>query len=85
MVTEAAPDWTVDDLRPYADHVLAAFGTARILFGSDWPVVDLAGGYSRWLSAAEALTGHLSEAERAAVFGGNAERVYLSQRGRKPG
>lgn len=79
MVTEAAKDWTVDDLRPYAEHVLGVFGPDRVLFGSDWPVVDLAGGYSRWLSAAEALTAHLSADERAAVFGRNAERVYLAR------
>ncbi len=84
MVTEAARDWTVDDLRPYAEHVIGVFGPARILFGSDWPVVDLAGGYSRWLSAAEALTAHLPSADRAAIFGGNAERLYLSERGRRP-
>jgi L-fuconolactonase len=84
MVTEAAPDWTVDDLRPYAEHVIEVFGPARMLWGSDWPVVDLAGGYSRWFSAAEALTAHLSAEERGSIFGGTAERVYLSERGRKP-
>lgn len=84
MVTEAAPDWSVEDLRPYAEHVMGVFGPARILWGSDWPVVDLAGGYSRWLLAAETLTADLSADERAAIFGGTAERVYLRQRGRTP-
>lgn len=84
MVTEASPDWTIDDLRPYAEHVIGVFGPGRILWGSDWPVVDLAGGYSRWLFAAEALTADLSAEDRASVFGGNAERIYLSGRGRTP-
>jgi L-fuconolactonase len=44
LLTEAVPDWTADDLRPYAEHVLACFGPDRVLWGSDWPVVNLAGG-----------------------------------------
>jgi L-fuconolactonase len=77
MVTEAdRRGWTVDDLRPYADVVLEAFGPDRLMFGSDWPVCTLAASYDRVVAAAEALTGQLSEAERAAVFGGTARRVY---------
>jgi L-fuconolactonase len=76
LVTEAAADWSAEDLSPYVDHLLAAFGPRRLLWGSDWPVVNLAGGYGRWLAASEALLAPLSEAERAAVFGGNAARVY---------
>ena len=49
LPTEADWDtWTSEQLRPYLDHALMAFGPARCLFGGDWPVVDLAGGYSRW-------------------------------------
>ncbi len=77
MVTEADHgDWTVDDLSPYADVVLDAFGPDRVLFGSDWPVCTLAAPYDRVVGAAEQLTGRLSEAERAAVFGDTARRVY---------
>ena len=83
MATEAAPDWTVDDLRPFADHVLGRFGPARVLWGSDWPVVDLAGGYDRWWAASEALLKDLSTSERQAVLGGNATSLYLKSR-RKP-
>ena len=83
LATEAAADWTLDDLRPYADHLLATFGPDRLLWGSDWPVVNLAGGYDRWREAALQLIGGLSETERAAVLGGNAARVYLSRRGRR--
>ncbi|MBP8139604.1 MAG: amidohydrolase family protein, partial [Burkholderiales bacterium] len=55
------------------------FGPHRLLWGSDWPVVDLAGGFDRWRAITiEALAG-LSAAERDAVLGGNAERVYLSR------
>ena len=82
MATEAAADWTVNDLRPYADHALSCFGADRILWGSDWPVVDLAGGYDRWWTATNALLASLSAEERAAILGGNAARAYLKGRGK---
>ena len=85
LVTEAAPDWTVESLRPYVDHLLAAFGPERLLWGSDWPVVNLAGGYDRWREAALALIAGLPEPDRAAILGRNAERVYLATRGRWDG
>ncbi len=77
MITEAAWDsWTVDDLRPYADVVLEAFGPERLMFGSDWPVCLLAGSYGEVVSAAEELTADLSADERALIFGGTARRIY---------
>jgi L-fuconolactonase len=81
LVTEAARDWQIADLRPAADHVRACFGPSRLLWGSDWPVVNLAGGYEKWLAAAETLLHDLSSAEKADVFGGNAARIYLAKRG----
>ena len=83
LVTEAKPDWQVDDLRGAVDHVLDCFGPPRMLWGSDWPVVDLAGGYTKWLAASETLLADLSPDERASVFGGTAARIYLSVRGRR--
>ena len=83
LVTEAKPDWQVDDLRGAVDHVLDCFGPQRMLWGSDWPVVDLAGGYTKWLAASETLLADLSPDERASVFGGTAARIYLSVRGRR--
>ncbi len=83
LVTEAGADWQLADLRPAVDHVRACFGPQRLLWGSDWPVVDLAGGYARWLAAAETLLADLSFAEKVNVFGGNAARVYLAKRGRR--
>jgi L-fuconolactonase len=82
LVTEARADWRIADLRPAVDHVLACFGPQRLLWGSDWPVVDLAGGYAKWFAAAETLLAGLSPDEKAAVFGDNAARIYLSKRGR---
>lgn len=77
LPTEAAENWTVADIAPYAEHVLATFGPARTLWGSDWPVVEKAGGYARWFEAAQALAG-----AHPGVFGDNAARLYLSTRGR---
>lgn len=76
LVTEARMGWTVDDLRPYADHILAAFGPDRVMWGSDWPVCRLRCEYSDWLRAAEALTAGLSDPDRARIFGGTAAEFY---------
>jgi len=77
MVTEADVErWTVADLRPYADVVLDAFGPERTMFGSDWPVCLLAADYGTVMAAAEELTSHLTEPERAAVFGGTVAAWY---------
>jgi L-fuconolactonase len=70
------------DLRKAVDHVRACFSPQRLLWGSDWPVVNLAGGYIKWFAASETLLADLSPCEKADVFGGNAARIYLSSRGR---
>ncbi|SDI16677.1 L-fuconolactonase [Actinokineospora alba] len=76
LVTEARPDWTTDDLLPYAEHALSSFGPDRVMFGSDWPVCLLAATYDEVLTVTEELTAQLSEDERAEVFGGTAVRWY---------
>lgn len=76
LVTEAQPGWTIDDLRPYVSHVLEVFGAQRVIWGSDWPVVDLAGGYGAWLAASESLLAHLGQQDRNDIFGLNARRFY---------
>ncbi len=76
LVTEAASDWTVDDLRPYVDHLLNTFGPSRLIWGSDWPVCTLASSYERWLETTDLLLSQLSSSERDAVMGGNAARAY---------
>jgi L-fuconolactonase len=77
LVTEAAwGAWEVSDLRPYVDHALEVFGPDRMLFGSDWPLCLLSASYETVATTARTLTAGLSAAERAAVFGGTAARVY---------
>lgn len=77
MVTEADPaKWTPEDLRPYADTVLDAFGPGRLMFGSDWPVCILAATYGQVVDATRELTAGLGDDERAQLFAGTATRVY---------
>jgi len=76
LVTEAGPDWSLDSLSPYVDHVLGHFGSGRVMWGSDWPVVELNGGYDRWWQATSRLLEPLDDASRAAILGGNATRFY---------
>jgi L-fuconolactonase len=76
LVTEAGAGWSPHALGAYADHLLECFGAARLLWGSDWPVVNLAGGYHRWFRASEQLLTRLPESDRDAIFGGNARRFY---------
>ncbi|TWT59223.1 amidohydrolase family protein [Allorhodopirellula solitaria] len=68
--------WSIETLRPYWDVALEAFGTDRLMFGSDWPVCLLATEYSRWLDAVKTLAASLSDSEQSKFFAGNASRVY---------
>lgn len=66
----------LEAIRPYVDHALDAFGADRMVWGSDWPVVELANGLPDWLEVTQAILGGLSEDEAAAVAHGNAARIY---------
>jgi L-fuconolactonase len=77
LVTEADPaTWTSAVLRPYVEHLLSCFGPGRLLFGSDWPVVNLAADYGRWLDTALDFLAPLSQNERGAIMSENARRIY---------
>lgn len=68
--------WSIDMIRPYWDIAWNAFGTDRLMFGSDWPVCLLATDYGRWLDTARQLARTLSDSEQSRFFAGNATRVY---------
>jgi L-fuconolactonase len=68
--------WTVDGLRPVVELAVDAFGPSRLMFGSDWPLAELAGGYRPWKDAYVELTGQLAPAEQASIDRLNARRVY---------
>ena len=76
LVTEAGSNWTEDELKPYADHVLQAFGANRVMWGSDWPVARLRCEYEDWYKAAQSLTASMTAKERASIFGGSASSFY---------
>jgi L-fuconolactonase len=76
LVTQAAHSWREADLRPYTDVLLEAFGANRLMWGSDWPVVNEAGGYAAWHSTAEALMADCTDSERNLIFGWTAQHFY---------
>jgi len=76
LVTEAARDWTTENLRPYVDHLLDTFGPQRLIWGSDWPVCTLASSYDRWVDTTETLLATQTDADRVAILGGNAANFY---------
>ncbi|MGC1276067.1 MAG: amidohydrolase family protein [Planctomycetaceae bacterium] len=77
LVTEADHAlWTPEDLRPYVQTALDLFGPERCLFGSDWPVCELAASYEAVFHALEEALGAISQAEHAQIFGETARRLY---------
>ena len=77
MVTEADwKTWTWEQMRPYFDAVLEAFGPKRLMFGTDWPVCLAASGYARWVELVRRFAGGLSADEQAWLFGKTAIEAY---------
>jgi L-fuconolactonase len=76
LATQAAPGWTPATLSPYVAHLVKQFGPARLMWGSDWPVLNLNGDYLGWHACARALVADLSGKERDAIFGANARTFY---------
>lgn len=69
-------EWSAGDFYPYLDVVFGAFGTNRLMFGSDWPVILLSGIYVQWKSLLEKYMENFEEEERGKVFGLNAVQFY---------
>ncbi len=76
LMTEADADWTVEVVKPYAEHVLEVFGPERVMWGSDWPVCRLRAEYDRWHAAARELTAPVGPAAQDRIFGGTAAEFY---------
>ena len=76
LVTEASDTQTYDDVMPYLDHLLSTFGPKRLIWGSDWPVLNLAGDYKGWHDASTARLDALSEQDRDNILGRNAIEFY---------
>ena len=67
---------TLDTIRPYAERMIELFGPSRIVWGSDWPVVNLACGLPDWIEISRALLSPLTSGERQAIAQDNAMRIY---------
>jgi L-fuconolactonase len=77
MLTEADwANWKVEDFTPYLDVVFNAFGANRVMFGSDWPVCLLAGGYEGTMKIMQSYASKLSTTEQGLFWGGNAISFY---------
>ncbi len=76
LLTEAGPAPARGAAQRWARHLLECFGPQRLLWGSDWPVLELAASYRDWWEDAHSLLAPLPAADRAAVLGGNARRIY---------
>lgn len=76
LVTEIGPDWRIEEIEPVFADLIAWFAADRLIWGSDWPVLTLAGRYETWFAATERLIAGLSLADQQAILGGNAARIY---------
>jgi L-fuconolactonase len=77
LLTEAKwKAWSVNEFYPYLDTVFEAFGTDRLMFGSDWPAILLSGMYVQWKSLLENYMAEYNGEDREKVFGTNAVQFY---------
>lgn len=74
LANEAAPDWSIATLRPYVEHIIHCFGPERVMWGSDWPVINLAGTFDRWRDTSLKLLGGTRGARM--ILGGTAQAFY---------
>lgn len=76
LANEYGDGWSATALHDVFSHVLGLFGPHRLMWGSDWPVLNLAGDYAAWFDAAQALCADLNPADKAAIFGETAAAFY---------
>ncbi|MGW1563288.1 amidohydrolase family protein [Streptomyces sp. NPDC002144] len=77
LITEADHSrWTTADIRPVWDVLVCAFGPERLMFGSDWPVANLAGGWNRWAATVDELLTGWSDSDVDALLAGTATAFY---------
>ena len=77
VTTEADhQNWNRNELRPYIEHVLDCFGPDRVIFGSDWPVVDMAADYLTWFDIVQDSISHFSAQDQQKIMHDNGARFY---------
>ena len=77
LATEASEDWAPEELKPYIGHTLEAFGADRVMFGSDWPVVNLASSYDQWHEIARSLWTSTPAQDQHALYSKAALAAYV--------
>jgi L-fuconolactonase len=77
LLTEAPQGGVnTEDVAPYFEHILRLFGTDRVMWGSDWPVVNLNGDYETWVSLTNSLLENHSFEDKHKILAGNARNFY---------
>ena len=76
IVTEIGADYNLEQIKPYTDFIFESFDTARIMWGSDWPVLTMAEKYENWFDIAHTLIPNLSNDEKMNVFLHTARNFY---------
>jgi L-fuconolactonase len=76
LVTEAEADWTPEDIKPFIAHLITCFGAERLIWGSDWPVLNLASDYESWHRLVGEFLSGMNDTEREKIMGGNAAQFY---------
>lgn len=76
LLTEAEDNAGFEELKPYTDSLLENFGEKRLMWGSDWPVLNLQSDYKTWISMAELAISELSGSEQALIMGENSHQFY---------
>jgi len=81
LLTEAGPHTDDASIGEVVDHLGACFGPDRLLWGSDWPVLTLAGTYAGWVSQSERLICRRFPDHQEKIWGGNARHIYFRNGG----
>jgi L-fuconolactonase len=76
LLSEAGPRRSAADLTPWVAQVFSSFGAERVLWGSDWPVLNTAGNYAEWLGLARELIERCASGGTNQVLSGTARRLY---------
>lgn len=79
LLTEAGDNAVYKDLEPYMTHVFRCFGANKLMWGSDWPVVNLTSDYATWFDIASAFIGRLTSSEQQSIWSGAANEFYRLQ------
>ena len=80
LLSEARRSASAEDIEPYVAHLFGSFGAGRIMWGSDWPVLNATADYLHWFEMAKTLVGHLAAGHQEDIFANNAQRFYRLER-----